>query len=121
MRAAGQFNAQLIDYVRDFIKPGITTLEIDKLVHDYTLKNGHVPATLGYMGYTRSCCTSINDVVCHGIPDNTVLKEGDIVNVDVTSIVAGWHGDHPRHSWLAKCPMKPARSHNVPSIVCTWP
>ena len=93
MRAAGRFNAQLLDYVRDFVKPGISTLEIDKLVHDYTIKHGHVPATLGYMGYTRSCCTSINDVICHGIPDNTVLKEGDIVNVDVTSIVGGWHGD----------------------------
>ncbi len=93
MRAAGKFNAQLMDYVRDFVKAGITTLEIDRLVHEYTVKHGHTPATLGYMGYTRSCCTSINDVICHGIPDETVLKDGDIVNVDVTSIVNGWHGD----------------------------
>jgi methionyl aminopeptidase len=93
MRTAGRFNAQLLDHVREFVKPGITTLEIDRIVHDYTTKHGHTPATLGYMGYTRSCCTSINDVICHGIPDETVLKSGDIVNVDVTSIVAGWHAD----------------------------
>ncbi len=76
MRAAGRFNAQLLDYIRDFVQPGITTLEIDKLIHEYTIKHGHIPATLGYMGYTRSCCTSVNDVICHGIPDGTVLKEG---------------------------------------------
>lgn len=93
MRAAGRFNAQLLDYVRDFVKAGITTAEIDRLVHEYTIKHGHIPATLGYMGYTRSCCTSVNDVICHGIPDGTLLADGDIINVDVTSIVAGWHGD----------------------------
>jgi methionyl aminopeptidase len=93
MRAAGKFNAQLMDYIRDFIKPGITTAEIDRLVHEYTLKHGHRCATLGYMGYTRSCCTSINDVICHGIPDETELQDGDIVNIDLTSVVGGWHGD----------------------------
>lgn len=93
MRAAGKFNAQLMDHVRDHIRAGITTLEIDELVHQYTLDHGHKPATLGYVGYPKSCCTSINDVICHGIPDNTVLRRGDIVNVDITSIVEGWHGD----------------------------
>ena len=93
MREAGQFNAECLDYVREFIKPGISTDEIDRLIHQYTIKAGHSPATLGYLGYTKSCCTSINEVICHGIPDATVLKDGDIINVDLTSIVNGWHGD----------------------------
>ena len=93
MRLAGQFNAQLMDYIRDFIRPGIPTGEIDRLVHEYTLSHGHRPATFGYQGFPRSCCTSINDVICHGIPGDYVLREGDIVNLDLTSIVDGWHGD----------------------------
>lgn len=93
MRAAGRFNAQLMDYVRTYIGPGISTEEIDRLVHDYTIQHKNVPATLGYLGYTKSCCTSVNEVICHGIPCDYVLKDGDIVNVDITSIVDGWHGD----------------------------
>jgi methionyl aminopeptidase len=93
MRAAGRFNAQLLDYVRPHVKAGVTTGEIDALVHEYTLKHGHVPASLGYQNFPRSCCTSINEVICHGIPGNRVLKDGDIVNVDCTTIVDGWHGD----------------------------
>lgn len=93
MRAAGRFNAQLMDYIRDFVRPGITTEEIDRLVHEYTLGYGHVPAPLNYQGFPKSCCTSINEVICHGIPGPYLLKEGDIVNVDVTTIVGGWHGD----------------------------
>jgi methionyl aminopeptidase len=93
MRAAGRFNAQLMDEIRKNIGVGITTSQIDQLVHEYTLSHGHLPATLGYMNYPKSCCTSINDVICHGIPDDTCLREGDIINVDVTSIVDGWHGD----------------------------
>jgi methionyl aminopeptidase len=93
MRRAGRFNAELMDYVRDFVKPGVSTGEIDRLVHEYTIKHGHQPATLGYQGYPKSCCTSINDVICHGIPSDYVLQSGDIVNVDLTSVVDGWHGD----------------------------
>lgn len=93
MRAAGQFNAQLMDYLREAIQPGITTGEIDALVERYTHEHGHIPATLGYLGFSKNCCTSINEVICHGIPDGTVLRDGDIVNVDITSIVNGWHGD----------------------------
>lgn len=93
MRAAGRFNAQLMDYIRPFIQPGILTEEIDQLIHEYTLKYRNTPATLGYLGYTKSCCTSVNDVICHGIPCSYRLKEGDIINVDITSIVDGWHGD----------------------------
>ena len=93
MRAAGKFNAQLMDEIRSQIRPGITTEMIDQFVSKYTLDHGHKPATFGYLGYPKSCCTSINDVICHGIPDATELREGDIVNIDITSIVDGWHGD----------------------------
>lgn len=93
MRKAGRFNAQLIDEVRKHLRVGLTTLEIDELVLQYTRDHGHTPATLGYMGYPKSCCTSVNDVICHGIPDNRPLCDGDIVNVDVTSVVDGWYGD----------------------------
>lgn len=94
MRAAGRFNAQLMDFVRPHVQPGISTEAIDKLVGEYTRDHGHTPATLGYLNYPKSTCTSVNEVVCHGIPSpNQVLKEGDIVNVDLTTIVNGWHGD----------------------------
>jgi methionyl aminopeptidase len=94
MRKAGEFNGQLIDYIRPFIKAGISTEEINTLVHEYTLNHGHAPATLGYHGYPKSCCTSINNVVCHGIPSPTeILKDGDIINVDCTTIVDGFYGD----------------------------
>lgn len=94
MRRAGQFNGELLDYVRPYVKAGITTDEIDKLVHARTIECGHVPACLGYHGFPRSCCTSINNVVCHGIPSPSErLKDGDIINVDLTSIVDGYYGD----------------------------
>jgi len=93
MRVAGRFNAQLMDFVRPYVREGVTTGEIDRLSHEYTLDHGHLPASLGYQGFPKSCCTSINDVVCHGIPDDYVLREGDIVNLDVTTTVDGWHGD----------------------------
>ncbi len=93
MRRAGRFNAELMDYIRPYVHAGITTLEIDRLVHEYTLKHGHVPAPLGYQGYPKSCCTSVNEVICHGIPTEYTLKDSDMVNVDITTIVDGWHGD----------------------------
>ncbi len=93
MRRAGRFNAELMDFVREHVRAGITTEQIDKLVHNYTLDHGHTPAPLNYRGFPKSCCTSVNEVICHGIPDCYELKPGDIVNVDLTSIVDGWHGD----------------------------
>lgn len=93
MRVAGRFNAQVLDHLRQFVQPGITTGEIDQLVLEYTRDHGHIPACLGYQGFPKSCCTSINEVICHGIPGNEVLKDGDIVNLDVTTIVDGWLGD----------------------------
>ncbi|WP_309610873.1 type I methionyl aminopeptidase [Sphingomonas sp.] len=96
MRAAGRLAASILDALPAYVVPGATTGEIDDIVVRMTVESGGVPATLGYRGFTRSCCTSINHVVCHGIPGNKVLKDGDIVNVDVTPILDGWHGDTSR-------------------------
>lgn len=93
MRAAGRFNAQLLDAVRGEIKPGLVLEDLDTMVREYTQDHGHIPACLGYKGYPKSLCASVNEVVCHGIPDGTVLADGDIVNIDLTTIVDGWHGD----------------------------
>lgn len=97
MRGACQFNAQVMDFIRPHVVAGNSTELLDKLVHDYTLDHGHTPACLGYPGdkypFPKSCCVSVNEVVCHGIPSPDVLRPGDIVNVDLTSIVDGWHGD----------------------------
>jgi methionyl aminopeptidase len=96
MRAAGKLAAEILDALTSFVAPGVTTQEIDDLVREMTLKGGGIPATLGYRGYTHSCCTSINHVICHGIPADKKLRDGDIVNIDVTPIVDGWHGDTSR-------------------------
>jgi methionyl aminopeptidase len=93
MRRACRVNAMLMDYIRPHVRAGITTGAIDDLVHRWTMDNGHQPATLGYQNYPKSCCTSVNEVICHGIPGDYELKEGDIVNIDITTIVDGWHGD----------------------------
>lgn len=93
MRAAGRFNAQLMDFVRPYVRVGVTTGEIDRLVEQYTRDHGHVAAPLGYQGFPKSCCTSVNNVICHGIPGRHMLADGDLVNLDITTIVHGWHGD----------------------------
>lgn len=93
LRQAGRFNAQLMDFIRPHVKAGVTTLELDRLAYEYTMDHGHTPACLGYKGYPNTICTSVNEVVCHGIPNERALREGDIVNVDMTTIVDGWHGD----------------------------
>jgi len=96
MRAAGRLAADILDALVPHVVPGVTTQELDEIVHRMTLDAGGVPATLGYRGYTKSCCTSVNHVVCHGIPSDRALKDGDIVNIDVTPILDGWHGDTSR-------------------------
>ncbi len=97
MRAACRFNADLMDFIRPYVREGVTTGQIDRMVYEYTRDHGHVPACLGYgppkNPFPRSCCTSVNQVVCHGIPNQYTLRPGDIVNVDLTTIVDGWHGD----------------------------
>lgn len=93
MQKVCKMAADTLVYVEKFVKPGVSLLELDRLVYEYTLSQNAVPATLGYHGYPKSICTSINHVVCHGVPDNTLLKEGDIVNVDVTTKFEGFFGD----------------------------
>ena len=96
MRKAGQLSALCLDMLAPMVKPGVTTAELDKAAMDFILDHGGVPACLGYRGYQHTVCTSINHVVCHGIPNDKPLKGGDIVNIDVTSVVDGWHGDTSR-------------------------
>tara|TARA_R110000868_G_scaffold13894_10_gene64815 strand:- start:35936 stop:36763 length:828 start_codon:yes stop_codon:yes gene_type:complete len=96
MRRAGRLVAEALDMITPFVQPGVTTGEIDDRMREFTLDHGALPACLGYKGYTKTVCTSINHVVCHGIPGDKVLKAGDIVNIDHTVIVDGWHGDSSR-------------------------
>lgn len=96
MNEAGQLTARALDHVAEMVKPGVTTEEIDDFVHQFGLDHNAPPATLNYRGFTKSCCTSINHVVCHGIPNNKPLREGDIINVDITYVLDGWHGDSSR-------------------------
>mgnify|MGYP000373100236 CR=1 FL=1 len=93
IRAAGKIAAQAIELVGQAIKPGVTTDALDRLAHDFVVSQGAYPSTLGYRGYPKSICSSINEVICHGIPDDTVLQEGDIVNIDITAFLDGYHGD----------------------------
>ncbi len=96
MRRAGHLAAACLDMIGPHVGPGVTTAQLDRLCHDFMLDHGAIPATLGYRGYTKSSCTSINHVVCHGIPGERALIDGDIINIDVTVILNGWHGDTSR-------------------------
>lgn len=96
METAGRMAAETLKYAEKYIKAGATTSEIDKIVHDYILTRGAVPAPLGYHGFPKACCTSVNEIICHGVPDQTILKDGDIMNLDVTVIYNGYHGDTSR-------------------------
>ena len=96
MRKAGQFAAEILDFIRPHVQPGVTTLELNDLCHDFHIKHGAIPAPLGYNGFPKSICTSINHTVCHGIPNEKKLVDGDIINIDVTPIIDGWHGDSSR-------------------------
>ncbi|HAF40839.1 MAG TPA: type I methionyl aminopeptidase [Sphingobium sp.] len=96
MRKAGRLAAEILDALAPHVVPGVTTGELDDIVRRMTLEGGGVPATLGYRGYTHSCCISLNNVICHGIPGDYRLRDGDILNIDVTPQVDGWHGDTSR-------------------------
>jgi methionyl aminopeptidase len=93
MRIAGRIAAQALVEVGRAVKPGVTTDELDRVGHEFLCDHGAYPSTLGYRGYPKSLCTSINEVICHGIPDSTVLEDGDIVNIDITGFINGVHGD----------------------------
>jgi methionyl aminopeptidase len=96
MRRAGALAAETLDFITPYVRPGVTTGELDRLCHEFTLDRDAVPAPLNYRGFPKSICTSINHVVCHGIPGDRRLMEGDILNIDVTPILDGWHGDTSR-------------------------
>jgi len=93
MRVAGRLAAQALQEAGKVVVPGVTTDEIDAVAHEFLCDNGAYPSTLGYRGFPKSCCTSLNEVICHGIPDSTVVEDGDIVNIDVTAFIGGVHGD----------------------------
>lgn len=93
IRHSGKIAAQAIELVGQNAKPGITTDELDKIAHKFLIDNGAYPSTLGYRGYPKSICSSLNEVICHGIPDDTVLGDGDILNIDITAYIDGFHGD----------------------------
>lgn len=93
MRVAGRIAAGALAEAGRAVQPGVTTDQLDRIAHEYMIDHGAYPSTLGYKGFPKSCCTSLNEVICHGIPDDTVLRGGDIVNVDITAYKDGFHGD----------------------------
>jgi methionyl aminopeptidase len=113
MRQAGRLAAETLDYVTPHIQPGVTTGELDRLCHDFITGHGAIPAPLNYRGFPKSICTSINHVVCHGIPGDKKLADGDILNVDVTVILDGWHGDTSRMYGVGKVGVKAQRLIDV--------
>ncbi len=109
MRRAGRLAAEVLDLLIPMVQPGVTTAALDKVAFDYVTDHGALPACLGYRGYRHTVCTSINHVVCHGIPADKALREGDIVNIDVTVILDGWHGDTSRMYAVGPIKRKAAR------------
>jgi methionyl aminopeptidase len=107
MRRAGALAAQTLDFITPYVRPGITTGELDRLCHEFIVDHDAIPAPLNYRGFPKSICTSINHVVCHGIPGERRLMEGDILNIDVTVILDGWHGDTSRMFYIGdRIPLK---------------
>ena len=110
MRAAGKLAAQTLDFIIPHVKPGITTDKLNTLCHDFTMNNSAIPGPLHYKGFPKSICTSVNHVVCHGIPsEEKVLKEGDIINIDVTPVLDGWYGDTSRMFYVGQPSIKAKR------------
>ena len=113
MRKAGRLAAEILDAMFELVRPGITTNAINDACHQMILDAGATPAPLGYRGFPKSVCTSVNHVVCHGIPDARVLHDGDIVNIDVTTILDGWYGDTSRTYWVGDVATKARRLTQV--------
>ncbi len=109
MRAAGELAAKTLDFITPHVRPGITTDKLNTLCHDFTMNHNAIPGPLNYRGFPKSICTSVNHVVCHGIPGEKALKEGDIINIDVTPILDGWHGDTSRMFYVGKPSVKAKR------------
>ena len=113
MRAAGLLAAKILDFITPYVEVGISTEELNKLCHDKIIENGAIPAPLNYRGFPKSICTSINHVVCHGIPSEKKLQNGDIINIDVTVIVEGWFGDSSRMYFAGEPSIKAKRLTQV--------
>lgn len=113
MRRAGRLAAQTLDFITDYVKPEVTTNFLNQLCHDFITANQALPAPLHYNGFPKSICTSVNHVVCHGIPNDKPLKNGDIVNIDVTVIVDQWHGDTSRMYYVGEVSIKSKRLTQV--------
>jgi len=113
MRRAGKLAAECLDMLTPHVVPGVVTDKLDTLAREFILDHGAIPACLGYRGYTRTVCISPNHIVCHGIPGERTLREGDIVNIDVTVIVDGWHGDTSRMYLVGEVPLKARRLVDV--------
>ncbi|WP_372422400.1 type I methionyl aminopeptidase [Salinarimonas chemoclinalis] len=109
MRRAGQLTAKALDLMVEHVAPGVTTDALDKLAFEFAMDHGAYPAPLFYRGYPKAICTSINHVVCHGIPNDKPLRDGDIVNIDITLIVDGWHGDSSRMFYVGAVPRRAER------------
>lgn len=109
MRKVGRLAAEVLDMITPYVQAGITTGELDRICHDYIVSRGAVPACLGYRGYPKSVCISLNHVICHGIPGDRKLVNGDILNIDVTVILDGWYGDTSRMFGVGKLPVKAKR------------
>src|SRR5262252_8957086 len=114
MRKAGALAAATLDFIIPFVRPSVTTGELDRLCHGFIVDHDAIPAPLNYRGFAKSICTSINHVVCHGIPGERRLMEGDILNIDVTVILDGWHGDTSRMFFVGqRVPVKARRLVDV--------
>jgi len=119
MRKAGQLAAECLDFITPHVIPGMSTDELNTLCHDWTLERNAIPAPLNYRGFPKSICTSINHVVCHGIPSAKVLVDGDIINIDVTVILDGWYGDTSRMFYVGKPSIK-AKKLVETTFECLW-
>jgi methionyl aminopeptidase len=113
MRESGRLAAETLDFITPHVQPGITTGELDRLCHEFIVGHGAIPAPLNYRGFPKSICTSINHVVCHGIPGDRKLIDGDCINIDITTIVDGWHGDTSRMFVVGKASVKVSRLIDV--------
>ncbi|MBL6785644.1 MAG: type I methionyl aminopeptidase, partial [Rickettsiales bacterium] len=113
MRIAGKLAAEILDYITDYVNIGVTTDELNTLCHNKIIENNAIPAPLNYRGFPKSICTSVNHVICHGIPSDKKLKDGDIINIDVTVIVDGWYGDTSRMYYVGKPSIKAKRLCDV--------
>jgi methionyl aminopeptidase len=109
MRTSGRLAAEVLDFITEFVKPDVSTSYLNDLCHEFIISKGAIPAPLNYKGFPKSICTSVNHVVCHGIPNDRKLKNGDILNIDVTVIMGGWYGDTSRMYYVGEVGIKPKR------------